>query len=88
MVLRCFVDMEATYAEYEEWSEDGVADTVIHQYKKALQQTAKCKSFEEALVTNSTWSFCRLPLSSLDVFNNVRRFLMHIFCLLFSRCSW
>ncbi|TNN51187.1 Squamous cell carcinoma antigen recognized by T-cells 3 [Liparis tanakae] len=45
-----FMDMEATYAEYEEWSEDGVADTVTHQYKKALQQLAKCKSFEEALL--------------------------------------
>lgn len=51
IVLRCFVDMEATYAEYEEWSEHGVPDTVIHQYKKALQQMEKCKSFEESLVT-------------------------------------
>ncbi|XP_029295077.1 spliceosome associated factor 3, U4/U6 recycling protein [Cottoperca gobio] len=44
------MDMEATYAEYEEWSEHGVADTVISQYKKALQQLAKCKSFEEPLI--------------------------------------
>ena len=42
--------MEATYAEYEEWSEHGVRETVVHQYKKALQQLAKCTSFEEALV--------------------------------------
>lgn len=42
--------MEATYAEYEEWSEHGVAETVIHLYKKALQQLEKCKSFEESLV--------------------------------------
>ncbi|XP_054466241.1 squamous cell carcinoma antigen recognized by T-cells 3 [Anoplopoma fimbria] len=44
------MDMEATYAEYEEWSENGVAETVIHQYKKALQQMAKYKSFEESLI--------------------------------------
>lgn len=50
-MLHCFVDMEATYAEYEEWSEHGVAETVIHQYKKALEQLAKYKSYEDALVT-------------------------------------
>uniref|UniRef100_A0A3B5A219 Spliceosome associated factor 3, U4/U6 recycling protein n=1 Tax=Stegastes partitus TaxID=144197 RepID=A0A3B5A219_9TELE len=44
------MDMEATYAEYEEWSEHGVAETVIQQYKKALQQMEKCKSFEESLL--------------------------------------
>uniref|UniRef100_G3P1Y7 Spliceosome associated factor 3, U4/U6 recycling protein n=1 Tax=Gasterosteus aculeatus TaxID=69293 RepID=G3P1Y7_GASAC len=43
-------DMEATYAEYEEWSEHGVAETVIHQYKKALEQLAKYKSYEDALM--------------------------------------
>lgn len=42
--------MEATYAEYEEWSEHGVPEAVVHQYKKALQQMEKCKPFEEALV--------------------------------------
>lgn len=46
-----FIDMQATYAEYEEWSEQGVPDTVVHQYKKALQQMEKCKCFEDALVT-------------------------------------
>lgn len=46
----CFVDMEATYAEYEEWSEQGVPETVAHQYKKALQEMEKRKSFEESLV--------------------------------------
>uniref|UniRef100_A0A7N6B6I3 RRM domain-containing protein n=1 Tax=Anabas testudineus TaxID=64144 RepID=A0A7N6B6I3_ANATE len=45
----CFVDMEATYAEYEEWSEQGVPETVAHQYKKALQEMEKRKSFEESL---------------------------------------
>ncbi|XP_068594447.1 squamous cell carcinoma antigen recognized by T-cells 3 [Brachionichthys hirsutus] len=44
------MDMEATYAEYEEWSEQGVPETVVHQYKKALQQMEKCKPFEESLL--------------------------------------
>lgn len=51
-VLWCFVDMEATYAEYEEWSEHGVPETVVHQYKKALKQMEKCKPLEESLVTD------------------------------------
>lgn len=42
--------MEATYAEYEEWSEHGVPETVLRQYKNAVQQMEKCKPFEEALV--------------------------------------
>lgn len=45
-----FVDMEATYAEFEEWSEQGVSDTIKHHYKKALQQMEKLKPFEESLV--------------------------------------
>nr|XP_020450084.1 squamous cell carcinoma antigen recognized by T-cells 3 [Monopterus albus] len=44
------MDMEATYAEYEEWAEHGVPETVVHQYKKALQQMEKCRSFEESLL--------------------------------------
>ncbi|XP_061585123.1 squamous cell carcinoma antigen recognized by T-cells 3 [Cololabis saira] len=44
------MDMEATYAEYEEWSEQGVPETTTHQYKKVLQQMEKCKPFEEALL--------------------------------------
>ncbi|KAM6930387.1 squamous cell carcinoma antigen recognized by T-cells 3 [Xenentodon cancila] len=44
------MDMEATYAEYEEWAEQGVPETVTHQYKKVLQQMEKCKPFEEALL--------------------------------------
>lgn len=47
-----FSDMEATFAEYEEWSERGVAETVSLQYKKALQQMEKCRALEESLVTN------------------------------------
>ncbi|XP_070690238.1 squamous cell carcinoma antigen recognized by T-cells 3 isoform X2 [Pempheris klunzingeri] len=44
------MDMETTYAEYEEWSERGVPETVVHQYKKASQQMEKCRSFEESLL--------------------------------------
>lgn len=47
-----FVDMEATYAEYEEWSEHGVSETILHQYRKALQQMEKYKPLEESLVTD------------------------------------
>uniref|UniRef100_A0AAX7SCJ6 RRM domain-containing protein n=1 Tax=Astatotilapia calliptera TaxID=8154 RepID=A0AAX7SCJ6_ASTCA len=48
------MDMEGTYAEYEEWSEHGVPETVVHQYKKAVQQMEKCKPFEEALMVAET----------------------------------
>uniref|UniRef100_A0A667ZUP7 Spliceosome associated factor 3, U4/U6 recycling protein n=1 Tax=Myripristis murdjan TaxID=586833 RepID=A0A667ZUP7_9TELE len=44
------MDMEATYAEYEEWSEDGVPETISHQYKRALQQMENRKAFEESLL--------------------------------------
>uniref|UniRef100_A0A673CJJ3 Spliceosome associated factor 3, U4/U6 recycling protein n=1 Tax=Sphaeramia orbicularis TaxID=375764 RepID=A0A673CJJ3_9TELE len=44
------MDMEATFAEYEEWSENGVSETVMHQYKNALQQMEKRKAFEEPLL--------------------------------------
>uniref|UniRef100_H3DEK9 Spliceosome associated factor 3, U4/U6 recycling protein n=1 Tax=Tetraodon nigroviridis TaxID=99883 RepID=H3DEK9_TETNG len=44
------MDMEATYAEFEEWSEQGVSDTIKHHYKKALQQMEKLKPFEESLL--------------------------------------
>lgn len=46
----CFVDMDATYAEFEVWSEEGVSDIIKHHYKKALQQMEKCKPYEESLV--------------------------------------
>ncbi|XP_061907280.1 squamous cell carcinoma antigen recognized by T-cells 3 [Entelurus aequoreus] len=48
------MDMEATYAEYEEWSEDGAPETVLHQYKNALQQKEKCRPFEESLLVAET----------------------------------
>lgn len=52
--------MEATYAEYDEWSEKGVAETVVHLYKKALEQLEKYKPFEEMLVN----TFCRTSSKS------------------------
>ncbi|KAJ3603768.1 hypothetical protein NHX12_028509 [Muraenolepis orangiensis] len=45
-----FMDLEATYSEYEEWSEDGVPEALTHQYKKALQHLAKSRPFEETLL--------------------------------------
>ncbi|XP_070992026.1 squamous cell carcinoma antigen recognized by T-cells 3-like isoform X2 [Oncorhynchus clarkii lewisi] len=44
------MDMEGTYAEYEEWSDQGVSDTVSHKYKRALQQMEKSKPYEETLM--------------------------------------
>ncbi|XP_071389169.1 squamous cell carcinoma antigen recognized by T-cells 3 [Centroberyx affinis] len=44
------MDMEGTYAEYEEWAEHGVPETVSHQYKSALQQKEKRKAIEETLL--------------------------------------
>lgn len=43
--------MEATFAEYEEWSEEPVPESVIQNYNKALQQLEKYKPYEEALVS-------------------------------------
>lgn len=50
MGFRVLTDMEASYAEYEEWSEEPIPETTIKNYKKALQQLEKCKPYEEALV--------------------------------------
>ncbi|XP_049623727.1 squamous cell carcinoma antigen recognized by T-cells 3 isoform X2 [Suncus etruscus] len=44
-------DMEATFAEYEEWLEDPVPETVVQSYNKALQQLEKYKPYEEALLS-------------------------------------
>ncbi|KAB0363600.1 hypothetical protein FD754_007756 [Muntiacus muntjak] len=43
-------DMEATFAEYEEWSEDPIPESVIQSYNRALQQLEKYKPYEEALL--------------------------------------
>ncbi|NXX75168.1 SART3 protein, partial [Urocolius indicus] len=48
------LDMEASYAEYEEWSEEPIPETIIKNYKKALQQLEKCKPYEEALLSAET----------------------------------
>lgn len=45
------IDMEATFAEYEEWSEDPIPESVIQNYNKALQQLEKYRPYEEALVS-------------------------------------
>lgn len=43
--------MEATFAEYEEWSEEPIPESVLQSYQKALGQLEKYKPFEEALVS-------------------------------------
>lgn len=43
-------DMEATLAEYEEWSEEPIPESVLQNYQKALEQLEKYKPFEEALL--------------------------------------
>ncbi|ROI27667.1 Squamous cell carcinoma antigen recognized by T-cells 3 [Anabarilius grahami] len=48
------MDMEGTYAEYSDWADDGVPETVTHQYRRALQQMEKCKPYEEALLVSET----------------------------------
>ena len=53
-----WTELEATYGEYEEWSDRGVPETLTNQYKKALQQLAKSRPFEETLVNPFTYSLC------------------------------
>lgn len=53
--------MEATFAEYEEWSEDPIPEPVIQNYNKALQQLEKYKPYEEALVSVGLFHGKRLP---------------------------
>lgn len=43
------MDMDATYAEYEEWSDKGVSESVTQNYKSAVKQMQKSKPYEEAL---------------------------------------
>ncbi|XP_028621313.1 squamous cell carcinoma antigen recognized by T-cells 3 isoform X2 [Grammomys surdaster] len=43
-------EMEATFAEYEEWSEEPIPESVLQSYQKALGQLEKYKPFEEALL--------------------------------------
>lgn len=48
------LDMETTYAEYEEWSDKPIPDSVIQQYKQAVKQMENCKAHEEALMVAET----------------------------------
>ncbi|XP_018416410.1 PREDICTED: squamous cell carcinoma antigen recognized by T-cells 3 isoform X2 [Nanorana parkeri] len=48
------LEMESTYGEYVDWSEEPIADSVVHNYKKALQQVEKYKPYEEALLAAET----------------------------------
>uniref|UniRef100_A0ABM5F2Q7 Squamous cell carcinoma antigen recognized by T-cells 3 n=1 Tax=Pogona vitticeps TaxID=103695 RepID=A0ABM5F2Q7_9SAUR len=43
-------DMETTFAEYEEWSEEPVPEAVVKNYRKALQLMEKYRPYEEALL--------------------------------------
>ncbi|KAM9259988.1 squamous cell carcinoma antigen recognized by T-cells 3 isoform 3-T3 [Cariama cristata] len=52
--VKDYIYMEASYAEYEEWSEDPIPEPIIKNYKKALQQLEKCKPYEEALLGAET----------------------------------
>lgn len=56
--------MEATFAEYEEWSEDPIPESVIQSYNKALQQLEKYKPYEDALVRRGCSHTRRLALPS------------------------
>lgn len=47
-------EMETTYAEYVDWSEEPIADSFVNNYKKALQQVKKYKPYEEALLAAET----------------------------------
>ncbi|XP_068095731.1 squamous cell carcinoma antigen recognized by T-cells 3 isoform X2 [Hyperolius riggenbachi] len=48
------LDMNSTFAEYEDWSEDPIPAPVVANYKKALQQVEKYKPYEEALLAAET----------------------------------
>ncbi|KAM4808535.1 squamous cell carcinoma antigen recognized by T-cells 3 isoform 1-T1 [Rhinophrynus dorsalis] len=48
------LDMTSTYAEYEEWSEEPIPETVIQSYKKALHQMEQCKPYEDAMLLAET----------------------------------
>ncbi|XP_036453812.1 squamous cell carcinoma antigen recognized by T-cells 3 [Colossoma macropomum] len=44
------MDMEGTYAEYSDWTDEGVSETVTQHYKRSLQQLEKRRPHEEALL--------------------------------------
>lgn len=57
--------MEATFAEYEEWSEEPIPESVLQNYQKALEQLEKYKPFEEALVSALLRAFPQAPSSAV-----------------------
>ncbi|KAI4889382.1 hypothetical protein NFI96_034070 [Prochilodus magdalenae] len=44
------MDMEATYAEYSDWADEGVSEMVTQHYKRSLQQLEKRRLHEETLL--------------------------------------
>ncbi|MCI4392483.1 hypothetical protein PGIGA_G00146400 [Pangasianodon gigas] len=46
------MDMESTYTEYSDWTDEGVPETVTQHYKRALQQLESRRSYEEALLVS------------------------------------
>ncbi|XP_044137317.1 squamous cell carcinoma antigen recognized by T-cells 3 [Bufo gargarizans] len=48
------LDMASTYAEYEEWSEEPIPESVNQNYKKAIQLVEKYNPYEEALLAAET----------------------------------
>ncbi|KAL0979339.1 hypothetical protein UPYG_G00183830 [Umbra pygmaea] len=44
------IDMDGTYDEYQEWSDQGVSETVSQKYQRALQHMEKSKPYEDALL--------------------------------------
>lgn len=53
-------------AEYEEWSEDPIPESVLQSYQKALEQLEKYKPYEEALVSALPLRDSSLKLSLID----------------------
>ncbi|MCJ8746713.1 hypothetical protein PDJAM_G00144880 [Pangasius djambal] len=46
------MDMESTYTEYSDWTDEGVSETVTQHYKRSLQQLESRRSYEEALLVS------------------------------------
>ncbi|KAF7687606.1 squamous cell carcinoma antigen recognized by T-cells 3 [Silurus meridionalis] len=44
------MDMESTYTEYSDWTDEGIPAMVTQHYKKALQQLESHRPYEEALL--------------------------------------
>lgn len=77
-LLSC-VDMESTYAEYSDWTDEGVPETVTQHYKRALQQLESRRPYEEALVTFITF----LKMKQLQTVHHVHTSPYFLLC-----CSW